>query len=295
MKEVVVISGKGGTGKTSITSSFAVIGSKNLVVGDCDVDADDMHLMLEPDYNKSENFYSGLVAEIDNGKCISCGKCGDICRFSAVNNDNEVFSIDRMNCEGCGYCARICPEQAISMKDALVGDIFESTIKTGAVMIHARLRPGADNSGKLVAKVKKNARAAADKLGIEMIIIDGSPGIGCPVVSSLTGADYVLLVTEPTKSGVHDLKRVHELIKKFKIRAGLIINKFDLNLQLTDELKKYAAKEKVSIIELIPYNEDFTKAITAGKTAAEYNNSEIKKLIYDAWDKTVKDVSAKEK
>ncbi|HAK45385.1 MAG TPA: (4Fe-4S)-binding protein [Spirochaeta sp.] len=290
MKEIVVISGKGGTGKTSLTASFAVLGGKNLVVGDCDVDADDMHLLLKPDYNVKENFKSGLYAEIIQDKCTACGKCFEVCRFNAVTIENGVYRIDELNCEGCGYCAEVCPEKAIPMIPAAVGSVFKSNIKTGATMIHARLKPGADNSGKLVAKVKQDAKAAAVEMGLEMILIDGSPGIGCPVVSSLTGADYVILVTEPTPSGIHDLKRVYELVKKFKIRAGLIINKNDLNSALTEELKKYAESENINVLSLLPYNEDFTKAITAGITAAEFTESEISGFVKDAWVKAKIDI-----
>ena len=283
MKEVVVISGKGGTGKTSVTASFAVLGGKNMVIGDCDVDADDMHLLLHPGYEKTEAFYSGFTAAVDTGTCSACGKCSEVCRFSAVYVKNGVYAINKLNCEGCGYCAEVCPSDSINMADAEVGQVFESTIKTGAVMCHARLKPGADNSGKLVAKVKQNARKAAIRLGLDMILIDGSPGIGCPVVSSLTGADFVILVTEPTPSGIHDLKRVYEIVKKFKIRAGLIINKHDLNAELSSELKDYAVDEGISLISQLPYNEDFTAAITSGVTAAEYGQSTISRLLTDAW------------
>lgn len=283
MKEVVVISGKGGTGKTSITSSFAVLGGKNLLVGDCDVDADDMHLLLKPDYAVKERFKSGLLAELNGQKCVSCGKCYEVCRFNAVSIVADKYRIDELNCEGCGYCAEICPKDAITMKEAEVGNVFVSDIKTGTKMVHARLKPGADNSGKLVARVKQQARVEAEKIGVDLILIDGSPGIGCPVVSSLTGADYVILVTEPTPSGLHDLKRVYELIKRFKISAGLIINKHDLNNGLTEELKKYAEDENINFIAALPYNEDFTKAITAGITAAEFDG-DISGMIKTAWE-----------
>ena len=283
MKEVVVISGKGGTGKTSITSSFAVLGGAGIVVGDCDVDADDMHLLLQPDYSEKEDFYSGFEAVIDQDICTGCGQCSDICRFNAVDIKDGVYTVNNLNCEGCGYCYEICPVKAIEMKDAYVGQVFSSRIKTGAVMIHARLKAGADNSGKLVARVKKKAKMLAQESGHELIIIDGSPGIGCPVVSSLTGADYVILVTEPTPSGIHDLKRVYELVSKFKIRAGLIINKYDLNAELDKELEEYAAGKDIKILTRLPYDETFTAAITNGITVAEIDNSDIQKMILNAW------------
>lgn len=291
MKEVVVISGKGGTGKTSITASFAVLGGNRLVIGDCDVDADDMHLLLNPDYGKPEDFYSGFEAVIDKNICTACGRCEEVCRYGAVDNKDGVFKINDINCEGCGYCYEVCPAGAITMKDAYVGNVFDSKIKSRTEMIHARLKAGADNSGKLVAKVKQNAKKKAEELGCDMILIDGSPGIGCPVVSSLTGADYVILVTEPTPSGLHDLKRVHELVKKFKIKSGLIINKNDINADVSAQLEEYAASENIGMIAKLPYNEDFTKAITAGKTAAEYSESPISGLIKKAWDNALKAIN----
>ena len=291
MKEVVVISGKGGTGKTSVTSSFAVLGGRNIVVGDCDVDADDMHLLLKPDYAVREDFQSGFTAVIDSAKCTECGKCSDICRFNAIEITNGGYDINPISCEGCGYCERICPSGAIEMKNADVGHVYESVIKTGAAMIHARLKPGADNSGKLVARVKQKARITAERKGLELIIIDGSPGIGCPVVSSLTGADYVILVTEPSVSGIHDLKRVYELVKRFRIRAGLIINKYDINLTLSEELREYAASEDIVLLAELPYHEDFTNALTAGQTPVEYTNTELSNLFRDVWEKALTEIT----
>lgn len=290
MKEVVVISGKGGTGKTSITSSFAVLEGKKAVIGDCDVDADDMHLLLSPDYAEKEDFYSGLLAKIDADKCVRCGKCKKVCKFNGIRFNNGDYEIDELNCEGCGYCEKICPNGAISMKDAMVGNVFISTIKTGASMVHARLSPGADNSGKLVAKVKKEASIIANKNNLDLILIDGSPGVGCPVVSSLTGANYVILVTEPSISGVHDIKRVYQLVKQFKIKAGLIINKSDINKTYRNELKSFAQQEDIKIIAELPYNEEFTRAMTMGLTVVEYDNLEITKYLQNAWQMAKTDI-----
>ena len=294
MKEVVVISGKGGTGKTSITSSFAFLANDEIIVGDCDVDADDMHLLLKPDYNESEDFYSGFEAVINNSECTACGACSNVCRFDAISETDGVFKVNSLNCEGCGYCYEVCPAGAVSLQNAYVGKVFRSKIKTGAEMIHARLKAGADNSGKLVARVKKIAKERAESEARKLVLIDGSPGIGCPVVSSLTGADYVILVTEPTPSGVHDLKRVYQLVKKFNIQAGLIINKYDLNQMLTEELLEYAEKENISIISRLPYDESFTKAITEGITAAELDDNRISKLIKTAWENATKEIFYKE-
>ena len=185
MKEVVVISGKGGTGKTSITASFASLEGPHLVVADCDVDAADMHLLMQPDFGKREDFYSGELARINEDTCTSCGTCTEICRFDAIRQMNGEYGIDPLQCEGCGYCARVCPEKAISNEELKAGQWFLSSIKTGGIMVHAQLGIGADNSGKLVAKVKKEARERAKNNGNGLILIDGPPGIGCPVISSI--------------------------------------------------------------------------------------------------------------
>ena len=285
MKEIVVISGKGGTGKTCITSSIAYLGGKDVVVADCDVDAADMHLLMQPDYAKSEDFYSGEIAEIDQDVCINCGKCKEVCRFNAVPIIDQQHTISSLNCEGCGYCARVCPVGAISMIEQNVGKVHTSNTKAGNEMVHAELGIGADNSGKLVAKVKKEAKQLAEKTNKEYIIIDGSPGVGCPVVSSLSGADFVVLVTEPTVAGLHDLERVYQLVKKFKIKAGCIINKADLNTNVAKEIKEFLKKENIVHIANLPYDETFTKAMTLGQTIVEYDEDNLRKILVESWDK----------
>jgi len=285
MKEIVIISGKGGTGKTSITASFAYLGGKDIVVADCDVDAADMHLLLEPDFKNSEDFYSGELAIINYEKCINCGKCAEVCRFNAIQLNKGIHFIDPISCDGCGYCARVCPVEAITNEIQNVGKTYISNTKAGNIMVHARLGIGADNSGKLVAKVKNEAKRIATENTAEMIIADGSPGIGCPVVSSLSGADFVVLVTEASVSGLHDLKRVYELVKKFKIKAGCIINKYDINQMLSQEIEKFLIEENIVFISKLPYNEDFTKAMTIGKTIVEYENEELKNIVTDSWNK----------
>ncbi|MRT93622.1 ATP-binding protein [Ancylomarina sp. 16SWW S1-10-2] len=285
MKEIVVISGKGGTGKTSITASIAYLGGKDVVVADCDVDAADMHLLMKPDYAKSEDFYSGEIAEINPDMCINCGKCKEVCRFNAVSIANQKHTVSSLNCEGCGYCARVCPVGAISMVEQNVGKVHISNTKAGNMMVHAELGIGADNSGKLVAKVKKEAKLLAEKTNKEFIIIDGSPGVGCPVVSSLSGADFVVLVTEPTVAGLHDLERVYQLVKKFNIKAGCIINKADLNTNVEKEIQEFLKRENVAHIANLPYDETFTKAMTVGQTIVEYGESDLKNIVAESWDK----------
>ncbi len=285
MKEIVIISGKGGTGKTSITASFAYLGGKDIVVADCDVDAADMHLLLKPDFNNSEDFYSGELAIINNEECINCGKCAEVCRFNAVLLNKGIHFIDPISCDGCGYCARICPVEAITNEIQNVGKTYISNTKVANVMVHARLGIAADNFGKLVAKVKNEAKKIAKESKKDFIVVDGSPGIGCPVVSSLSGADFVVLVTEPSVSGLHDLKRVYELIKKFKIKAGCIINKYDINKKVTEKVEEFLVDENIVLISKLLYIEDFTKAMTLGKTIVEYENEELKNIIKESWNK----------
>lgn len=284
MKEIVVISGKGGTGKTSITASLAVLAGSNAVIADCDVDAADMHLLLKPVIEESENFFSGVIAKIDEDKCINCGICADVCRFKAIPVINGKHSIKILNCEGCGYCEKVCPVEAISMEEQDVGDWYISKTRIGNTLVHARLGIAAENSGKLVAKVKNESKKIAERENKKYIIVDGSPGIGCPVVSSLSGANYVVLVTEPSISGLHDLKRVYELVKKFKIKAGCIINKRDINLDVTKEIIQFLEDESIKHIASLPYDENFTKAMMKGKTIVEYDYSELKDLLVESWE-----------
>ena len=236
MKEIVVISGKGGTGKTSLTASFAYLAGSDLVLADWDVDAADMHLLMKPDFATHEAFYSGEVARIIQDDCIKCGKCAAVCRFDAIPVIDEQYIVDPLKCEGCGYCARVCPTETIVNESPKVGDWYISTTKTRGIMVHAKLDIGSDNSGKLVAKVKNEAKEIATKHSKDLVLVDGSPGVGCPVVSSLTGASFVVLVTEPSVSGIHDLKRVYQLVKNFNLPAGCIINKSDINRQISKEI-----------------------------------------------------------
>lgn len=287
MKEIVVISGKGGTGKTSIAASFAMLGGKKVVVADCDVDAADMHLLLKPDFAYSEDFYSGDLAKINPDLCINCGKCYEVCRFDAVLVENSKYVIDPFNCEGCGYCSLVCPTNAIQNQPRLSGQWYISHIKNNSLMVHARLDIGADNSGKLVTKVKNEAKIIANQEKKEFILIDGSPGIGCPVVSSLSGANFVVLVVEPSVSGLHDLKRVYEVVKKFDIRAGCIINKADLNIEKKVEIEAYLNEENIVHLCNIPYDIDFTNAMVNGLTVVEYNQEEIYLTLKNTWEKII--------
>ena len=293
MKEIVVISGKGGTGKTSITASFAMLGGKDIVVADCDVDAADMHLLMKPNVKTEEDFYSGNAAVIDRAKCLNCGKCASVCLFDAINLIEYLYSVSALNCEGCGYCARVCPVKVISMVEQNVGKLYISATKADNMMVHARLLSGADNSGKLVARVKKEAKQIAQETGKGFVIVDGSPGIGCPVISSLSGADFVVLVTEPTVSGLHDLKRVYELVNRFQISAGCIINKADINQDVVNHIEIYLRENNIVHLTDLPYDESFTSAMTIGQTIVEYDHDKLADLLTVSWNK-IKQILSKE-
>ncbi len=288
MKEIVVISGKGGTGKTSIMSSLAYLAADKAVIADCDVDAANVHLILKPDILQKEDFYSGLFAEIDHDKCIDCGLCKDYCRFDAIHNIDRKYEVDKISCEGCGFCMHICPTKALTMKPQRAGEWMLSDTRIGTKLVHAKLGIGAENSGKLVAKVKNEAKLVARKEKKEYVIVDGSPGIGCPVVSSISGADFVVYVTEPTVSAVHDLKRVVALVKKFKIPSACIINKFDINEKQVQEIKNFLKEKNIPLLTELPYDEKFTKAMVEGKTIIEMDNSSISNGVKKSWQKIKK-------
>jgi len=292
MKEIVVLSGKGGTGKTSITASLAVLAGTDAVIADCDVDAANMHLLLEPDFEVSTDFYSGELAEIDQDLCTQCGICANVCRFNAIPVINSQYRISNLDCEGCAYCEKVCPTKAITMHDRKSGKLYISKTKTGSTMVHAKLDIGAENSGKLVAKVKSEAQGIAKKEEKPFIIVDGSPGIGCPVVSSLSGANYVVLVTEPSLSGVHDLKRVYQVIKRFRIKAGCIINKSDLNSEKTKEIKTFLDEEKIDHLRDIPFDASFIHAMVEGKTIVE-SKSALKNSLEEIWENIKENLTKK--
>ncbi len=292
MKEIVIISGKGGTGKTSVTAAFASYAKKTAILADCDVDASNLHMIMHPETTHQEEFFSGVLAHIDNELCISCGKCAEVCRFNAVRSPDDIYSIDEIDCEGCGYCSKVCPTEAIAMNPQKSGDVYHGKTKYADGMVYAKLGIGAENSGKLVAKVKKDAAAMAQERGRNLILTDGSPGIGCPVVSSLSGASYVILVTEPSVSGYHDLERVIELIKKFRLPSGCIINKKDLNEKISEEIKDYLLSQGVTHLADIPYSEAFSDAIKRGLPVTEMNNNDINSALKKAWDIVLKETKS---
>ncbi len=263
MKEIVIISGKGGTGKTSLTASFAVLADRP-VIADCDVDAADLHLVLSPSVKERHAFYSGREAVIRPHDCIGCGLCLDDCRFEAVmrtenSSGRSVFAIDPVSCEGCGVCVRFCPAEAIDFPERLCGEWMVSETRCGP-MVHARLGIAAENSGKLVTTVRQEARRIAEEENRSLILVDGPPGIGCPVIASLTGATEVLAVTEPTVSGEHDLERLLSLTRHFDIPAVVCVNKWDLNTAMTERIEEKARGMGARVSGRIRYDRSVTTA-----------------------------------
>ncbi len=288
MKELVVISGKGGTGKTSIVASFAAL-VKNAVLADCDVDAADLHLVLEPQVQHREDFSGGKRARILSEKCNNCGKCLEVCRFDAVeqfpmNGGVKAFEyhIDPISCEGCGVCARACPEQAIAFEPVVNGEWYISHTRHGS-MVHAKLGIAEENSGKLVTLVRNQAKKLAENENKNLVIVDGSPGIGCPVIASITGSDLVLVVTEPTLSGQHDLKRVSELTGHFGIPTVVCINKWDLNPSIAENIEEDARSRNMELAGRVRYNNAITKAQILKTSVVEYTGGAITQDIKSLW------------
>lgn len=277
---MTIISGKGGTGKTSIAAAFAGL-AKDAVFADCDVDAADLHLILKPNIKETIKFSGLKVATKDPEKCVECGECREACRFDAIDENFEVRAID---CEGCGVCVHVCPEDALSLVDRESGYAYISETRFGP-LAHAKLNVAEETSGKLVTLVRNNARILAKKNNKNLIIIDGPPGIGCPVISSITGVDLVLIVTEPTKSGIHDLKRILGVAGHFNIPSSVCINKCDINTQQSKSIQKYCQINDIPVVGLVPYDIVFTKAMIKGKTVIEFNHGSISDNIKRMWEK----------
>ena len=280
MKELVVISGKGGTGKTSIAASLIDL-SDRVVAADCDVDAANLHLVVRHEVRRSTPFQGGKKAVIDEALCTSCGRCEELCRFDAISSSDSRFRVDKFACEGCGVCAYFCPERAISLCEEDGGEWFMSDTDSGP-MVHARLTPGGENSGKLVTIVRNEAKKAAMDGGYGTIIVDGAPGIGCPVIASITGVDAVLIVVEPTLSGMHDMKRALELAGYFGVKALLTVNKYDINEEIASEISEYAAGRGVAVAGMVRYDSDVTRAQINGMSVVKYSDgpaaSDIRRL-----------------
>ena len=284
MKELVVISGKGGTGKTTLMAAFASL-TKNKVLCDADVDAADLHLIMDPTTVERHDFQSGHTAVIDPEKCTECGLCRELCRWNAID---DGYRVDPIACEGCGVCFYFCPEEAIDFPMNTCGEWYRSETRFGP-MVHARLGIAEENSGKLVTLVRQEAKKLAEKSHLDLILTDGPPGVGCPVIASLGGASAVLIVTEPTVSGKHDMERVAELAAFFKVPAMVCINKFDLNVDASGQIEAFVKDKGLSFVGRIPFDPAFTKAMVQGQTIFEYDGlSQAGEAVRELWDRAAR-------
>jgi MinD superfamily P-loop ATPase len=288
MKQITVISGKGGTGKTVITAAFAAL-AKSKVMADCDVDASDLHLLLHPEIKETHQFKGGMKAILNQEKCTGCDRCIQVCRFDAISKregqgaqGQGTVLIDPVACEGCRVCAMICPVEAIKMEENVSGEWYVSETEYGP-MVHARLGVAQENSGKLVTVVRQNAREIAQKNNLELVLVDGPPGIGCPVIASITGVNLVVIITEPTFSAISDLKRVLSLAQHFNIQSTVVVNKYDLNVENTEKVEDFCHQEGVEVAGKLPFDNAFTEAMVQGETIIESLNSPLVEETENIW------------
>ncbi len=280
MKQLTIISGKGGTGKTTIASNFIRLASDHVAV-DCDVDAANLHILLDPKILKEEEFVGGATATL-TGECINCGECAPLCRFEAITDSDEGIIIDPLRCEGCGVCVYACGQEALKLKSTVQGKGYISETSF-CPLVHARLIPGAENSGLLITRIRNTAEDLSIEKGSRLIIIDGAPGIGCPVISSITGVDAVLIVTEPSLSAISDFKKVYKVAKNFGVKAFACINKFDLNLDNTKNIEAYSKKEDIEIIGKIPYDEQVSFSLSQKRFIVDDRSSKAAAQIKNMW------------
>ncbi len=281
LREIVIVSGKGGTGKTTLSSSFAYLAEEK-IIADCDVDASDMHLILEPEIKQVKPFPGRKKAQVIDDQCILCGLCEPECRFDAITDVNKINPI---KCEGCGVCKLVCPVDAIEMVESQAGELYLSESRYGP-LIHAKLFPGEENSGQLVSLVRQFAKITAGIRNKNLIIIDGPPGTGCPVTSAITGTNLAVIVTEPTMSGIHDLKRVVEVIKHFNVTPAVIINKFDINASITSDIENFCEQNSLPVLGKLPFDKRAIEAVVNKMSVPEYCDCELSDLIKNIWTKT---------
>ncbi|MBK1642086.1 (4Fe-4S)-binding protein [Chromatium okenii] len=290
MKELTIISGKGGTGKTTVSAAFAALAT-NRVLADCDVDAADLHLVLEPVLRSRHDFSAMRTPRIDPERCTGCGDCASYCRFDAISQHGTTFVVDGLACEHCGLCALVCPTSAIVMEDTVSGEWLISDTPHGP-LVHARLGIGEDNSGKLVTLVRREARRLAEQTGATLLINDGPPGIGCPVTAALTGVDQVLVVTEPTLSGIHDMQRVAALCAHFRIPLMVCINKYDLNRANCAQLRAWCAAHEIEVVGEIPFDPAVTRALVARRSIIAVDCGAVTVAVRQLWDNVLARLTA---
>lgn len=277
MREIVVLSGKGGTGKTSFSTALAHL-AEGKILADADVDAANLHLLLRPRVLGSAPFYGMPVAGINRERCEQCGQCAEFCRFQAI----EEFAVQPEKCEGCGVCIHICPRGAIERRPRQVGEVYISTTPLGP-MVHASLAAGAENSGKLVAEVRRRAREMAREQNLALMITDGPPGIGCPVLSCLPDCHLAVLVAEPSAAGVHDLQRLLQLLEHFRVPAAVVINKWDIAVQRTQEIEQLCTKRRVPVLGRIPFDSTVFHALQQGRCYLDVAESPAGQATRQVW------------
>jgi len=291
MKEVVIISGKGGTGKTTVTGAFAAL-AKTKILADCDVSAANLHLLLRAQVNEKFTYNGSELAHIDESKCTGCGKCMASCRFAAINVENNAYRVDPLSCEGCGVCAYVCPVGAITLAPRLSGWIYVSHTDYG-ILVHGELAPGEEVTGKLVTQVKMRARALGKNMEAKILFVDSAPGIGCAVIASLAGAHVAVVVTEPSLSALHDLQRVVDLAHHFRARIFLIINKADLAPDVTEEISQFAGAKGIPILGHIPYDEDVVRSQLIARPIVEISEGPAAQALFAIWEKLYAEIEKK--
>ena len=283
IREIVIVSGKGGTGKTSLAAAFAAL-AKNGILCDADVDAADLHLLMQPEVKERTDFMGGSKAVINPDLCTGCGTCLTLCRFDAISDRYEV---DPIRCEGCGVCVDFCPEQAIDFPVQRCGEWYISATRFGP-MVHARLGIAEENSGRLVSLVRKETRQLAEERGLDLILTDGPPGIGCPVIAAIGGATALVIVVEPTVSGIHDMERVVDLAAHFRVPGMVIVNKYDLNVEMTETIEKLAVQRNLVVLGRVPFDPVFTRSMVQGQTLFEYGEeTPTRQVVRDIWAKII--------
>ena len=283
IREIVIVSGKGGTGKTSLTAAFAAL-AKNSILCDADVDAADLHLLMQPEVQAQTDFMGGSKAVIDPDLCTGCGTCRTLCRFDAISDRYEV---DPIRCEGCGVCVDFCPEKAIDFPAQLCGEWYISDSRFGP-MVHARLGIAEENSGKLVSMIRTETKKRAEERGLDLILTDGPPGIGCPVIAAIGGATALVIVVEPTVSGIHDMERVVDLAAHFRVPGMVIVNKYDLNIEMTEAIEQLAVQRNLVVLGRVPFDPVFTRSMVQGQTLFEYGaETPTRQVVRDIWAKII--------